>query len=125
MTLRTEKDPEPPLVADRTAMHRVAKDRATITFSLSSADHTDLVALLHETDARISFSEMCTALTGRSTGGEIRMPAGRAAELLEWLRGRARAGRASSTTAELERALLLGRVALAVQRALAKLGSTS
>jgi hypothetical protein len=106
-------------------MHRVANDRLTVTFSLSSTDHAELVSLLDETGARKTLTEMCTALTARSGGGDIRIPAARAEELLQWLRGRARAGRASSATVELERGLLLGRVALAVQRALAKLSSVA
>jgi hypothetical protein len=123
--LRTERDPERPLVSDRTAMHRVTNDRLTVTFSLSSMDHAELVSLLDETGARKTLTEMCSALTAQSGSGDIGMPAARAEELHQWLRGRARAGRASSATVELERGLLLGRVALAVQRALAKLSSVA
>jgi hypothetical protein len=106
-------------------MHRVARNHTTITFSLSSTDHAELVFLLDETGAGKTLTEMCHALAARSGNGDIRMPAARAEELLHWLRDRARAGRASSATIELERGLLLGRVALAVQRALAKLSSVA
>ncbi len=106
-------------------MQRVAKDQPPITFSLSSTDHGDLVCLLDETDARLTHAEMRRALSIRSASGEVRMAPARAEELLAWLRDRARAGRASSTTADLERALLFGRVAFAVQRALAKHSSVA
>jgi hypothetical protein len=99
---------------------RVAKDHSVVTFALSSTDHADLVCLLDETEARPTHPETRKALSIRGASGEIRMAPACAEDLLLWLRGRARAGRASSTTADLERALLFGRVAFAVQRALAK-----
>ena len=119
--MRTERDPESLLHrSDRMVAQRVAKDQPAVTFSLSSTDHADLVALFDETGARLTHPEVRKALTIRSASGEVRMAPGYAQELLTWVRSRARAGRASSSTADLERALLFGRVAFAVQRALAK-----
>jgi hypothetical protein len=109
--------------SDLTDAQRGSKERPSVTFWLSSPDRADLVSLLDETDARHSYAEMCTALTVRNTTGEVCMAPGSAETLLEWVRARARRGRSSSATPELERALLLGRVALAVQRALAKQSS--
>jgi hypothetical protein len=118
-TLRTERDPESLAYrSDRTVVQRVAKDQRVIAFSLSSTDRADLVGLLDGTDA--TPPEMRTALNRRGANGDIRMASACAEALLLWVRARARAGRASSTTVDLERALLFGRVAFAVQRALAK-----
>lgn len=104
----------------RSDAQRDTKEGPSITFWLSPLDHADLVSLLDETHARHTYAEICTALTVRTATGEFRMAPRCAETLLEWLRARARAGRSSPEITELERALLLGRVALAVQRALAK-----
>ena len=109
--------------SDGVNAQRGTKGRPSITFWLSTPDHADLVSLLDETHARHTYAEMCTALTARNATGQFCMAPRCAETLLEWLRARARAGRSSSATPELERALLLGRVALAVQRALAKQSS--
>jgi hypothetical protein len=95
-------------------------DPSTIAFSISKTDHADLVCLLDEHDGRHVCTDLWKALTARSASGEVHMTAARAEELLEWVRGRARAGRASSAAADLERALMFARVALALQRALAR-----
>jgi hypothetical protein len=99
-------------------IERTPRSDPTITFSISRTDCADLVRLLDETDGRLPYTEMRKALNTRTTSGEVRMATRCGEELLDWLRGRAQTGRVSSATADLERALLFGRVALVVQRAL-------
>jgi hypothetical protein len=122
--VNTEKEPDTP--ADCTSQHTavdIAADeltdpQTTVTISISPTDHVALVSVLDESQARLTDHDVWSAVATCRARGSLRMAPARAEALLDWLRRCARACRGSCAVADRERALLIGRVALAIQLAL-------